>query len=493
VKPWPLRATLTLSYAGVIALLLVASGLLYYHAFARQLDADATMELRDMTSGVRGYIRFEGGGPTLTYDRSDPDQATFVQEATRYYQVYDANSGRLVVQSPALEPLGVHYTPNEVRAFRNQLGVFDVQTDHGRIRMSNSLLSPTAAEAYLVQVGVSLDQQDAALERFVSLLLWSLPISLLVVAVVGSWMAARALAPLARLAALTRTFGVASLHRRLPVRGAGDELDALAQAFNDVVARLERAVGEMRQFSAAMAHELRTPLAIIRGEIELSATDARLPDEHRRRLAGHLEEIDKLARLVTRLLTLVQAEAGEIPLARDAVDLAALSAMVVDALEPVAHAKHIWLAGAEAGGVVITGDRGWMERLLLNLLDNAIKFTPPGGTITVSVTREGNRARLAVRDTGVGMTADVLPHVFERFYRADAARSSQPHGAGLGLSLVKWIADRHGATIDVTSRPGSGSTFTLSVPLRDVRTAGAAAQEADVRTIPGPGSVSVRV
>jgi signal transduction histidine kinase len=113
---------------------------------------------------------------------------------------------------------------------------------------------------------------------------------------------------------------------------------------------------------------------------------------------------------------------------------------------------------------MMTGDRGWMERLLLNLLDNSIKFTPPGGTITVSVTRERNVAKLAVRDTGIGISAETQPHLFERFYRADSARSAHTDGAGLGLSLVKWIADRHGATVDVASRPGLGSTFTVCLP-----------------------------
>jgi len=148
------------------------------------------------------------------------------------------------------------------------------------------------------------------------------------------------------------------------------------------------------------------------------------------------------------------------------VDLAALCASVVDALEPVAQAKDVRLVCGRSSAVLVTADRGWMERLLLNLLDNAIKFTPPGGMVTVTVTREGNAARLTVRDTGVGMAADVLPHLFERFYRADSARSSQTDGVGLGLSLVKWIAGQHGATINVVSRPGAGSTFTVELPLQ---------------------------
>jgi len=471
---WTLRTTLTLSYAAVLALFLGALGVAYYHVFGRQLDADATAELREMTRAVHGYLRFEGGTPVLTYDPEDPDQVAFVQEATRYYQVYDAASGDLLVQSQALEPLGLHYTSAEVRAFVERPGVFDVQTDQRRIRLSNSLVTPAVGERFLVQVGVPLDQRDAALRRFLSLLIWSLPVTLLAVLIVGRWMAGWALAPLVRLAALTGTIGVDDLRRRLPTRGVGDEHDAIADAFNDVVARLERAVREMKLFAAAMAHELRTPLAALRGEMELSLTDTGSLDTHRQRVASQLEEIDKLARLVGQLLLLAQADAGEIPLQREVVDLAALGAAVVEALEPVAEAKNICLICERSGQVKITADRQWMERLLLNLVDNAVKFTPAGGTIVVSITRAARTAKLAVRDSGIGMAPDVVPHIFERFYRADSARSSQVDGAGLGLSLVRWIADQHKARLEVESRPGHGSTFTISMPISDAESRAAA-------------------
>ena len=153
------------------------------------------------------------------------------------------------------------------------------------------------------------------------------------------------------------------------------------------------------------------------------------------------------------------------PLARDPVDLAALGATVVEQLEPVARAGDVELACEASDDVIVTGDAGWLERLLLNLLDNAIKFTPARGRISLRVSRENGAARLDVRDTGVGIAPDALPHLFERFYRVDPARSRHADGAGLGLALAKWIADRHGATIAVTSRPGEGSTFTVRLPL----------------------------
>jgi heavy metal sensor kinase len=465
VRPRTLRTDLTLSYVGVLGVFLAALGFGYYHLFARQLDADATGELAEITRGVHGYIRFQDGLPLLAYDRDDPDQAAFVQDATRYYQVYDGNSGRLLVQSAALEPLGLHYTPGEVRAFLEHAAVSDVQTDQRRIRFSNSVLSPSIGERYLVQVGIPLDGRDVALRRLLTLLIWSLPFGLVAVLAVGRWMAGRALTPLARLAAAAQAITITSLHQRVPVRGVDDELDAVADAFNSAVAHLERAIGEMKQFSAAMAHEIRTPLAAIRADMELSLSARRSIEEHRRAAVSQLEEVDKLTRLVGQLLTLARAEAGELSVAHEPVQLAELCRSVVDSMEPVAQAKDVSLTFECSQQAEIVGDAGWLERLVLNLVDNALKFTPSGGAVTLSLRVEDRTARLAVRDTGGGIPADALPHVFARFYRADEARSRSQDGAGLGLSLVKWIVEGHEGTIGVTSRQGHGTTFTVRLPI----------------------------
>ena len=464
MRPLALRTQLTVFYTAILALLLTALGITYSQVLARQLDADATADLEEITSGLHGYLRFPNGAPSLTYDRTDPEQVAFVEGATRYYQIYDASSGQLLVQSPALAPLGLHYTPAEVQAFRDAPGIVDMQTDHGRIRLSSSLLSPGGGRTYLLQVGVSLDTIDSARQRFVRLLLWSLPTGAFLALILGRWMAARALAPLARMAEATRGIDVAGLERRIPVRGARDELDEVAHAFNETLARLEQAVAEMRQFSAAIAHELRTPLAVLRGQTELALMQARSAEDYQRALRDQLEELDTLSRLVSQLLTLARAEAGEIPLAREPVDLSALTVSIVEQLDPVAQAKGVGLSADAVGHVSVLGDVEWLERLLLNLLDNAIKFTPEGGHISVRVTTEGSDAVLEVRDTGVGIAPDALPHVFERFFRGDPARSAAAEGAGLGLSLVKWIADRHGARLSVDSRPNEGSTFVVRIP-----------------------------
>jgi heavy metal sensor kinase len=287
---------------------------------------------------------------------------------------------------------------------------------------------------------------------------------LLAAVLAGRWMAGIALAPLSRLAADVRSVDVTNLEQRLPVGGSGDELDEVAHAFNRTLTRLEHAVGEMRQFSTALAHELRTPLAALRGEIELAMLDSRAADDVRQRFASQIEEIDKLKRLIDRLLTLARAEAGQIPLAHERVDLRDLTRSVAEQIEPVAKFKAIEFE-CECESAIVRGDAAWLERLLLNLLDNAIKFTPPQGSVTLRLSQDDGYARIQVRDTGVGISPAVVPHIFDRFFRADPARSPATDGVGLGLSLAKWIVDRHNGRIEVDSQPGKGSVFTVRLPL----------------------------
>lgn len=459
-----LRSRLTLVYTAVFGLLLVAIAVVSYRVLAYQLDSDMTANLVELTSGLHGYLRLEHDGPAVTFDAGDPDQAAFVQEATRYYQVFDANTGRLIERSEAMRPLGLEFTPGEVSAFRDRLGTHDIQTDFGRIRLSNSMIAPPSGDSYLLQVGVSMSATDRVLQRFMVLLVILVPVGLGVALLAGRWMAGVALRPLTRVANAARTIDVGALQRRLPIRGARDELDEVALAFNDTLARLEHAVGEMRQFSTALAHELRTPLTALRGEIEIAIRERGLDADASPALASQLEEIDKLKRLIDQILTLARAEAGQIALARDEVDLGQLARRVVDQLELVAQDKSVDLRCEVADTVHVKGDEQWLTRLLLNLLDNALKFTAAGGRVTVSVSREPWWAVLSVDDSGTGIEAESLPHLFERFFRADPARSPSTQGAGLGLSLVKWIVEQHHGRIDVDSQPGRGSTFIVRLP-----------------------------
>ena len=463
MKPLPLRNSLTIVYTSILAVLVSALALATHAMFVRQLDNDATSSLEEKARGLHGYLQFKDGMPVLEYDRNDADSAAFVDDATDYYQVYDGHTGRLLVQSPGLESLGLQYTPDEVAEFRKNPGPHDVHTDRGRLRLITTVISPRPGEPYVVQVGDLLDSVDRTLAGFDRLLLWNILGGLAVAAFAGRWLAGRALAPLSQLAGATHAIGITSLDARLTVRGVGDELDQVAAAFNHALARVEHSVSEMRQFSAALAHELRTPLAILRGEAELALAPSSSDDERRQALSRQIDECDRLTRLINQILMLARAEAGEITMGTKIVDVALLAASVVEDIEPVAAARGIAMSCDGSGDALVRGDAGWLQRLLLILLDNAIKFTRQDGRIAVHYSRANGLVRVAVTDTGIGVAPDALPHLFERFYRADRSRSHETQGAGLGLALAKWIVDRHDGTITVTSRPGQGTTFIVSL------------------------------
>jgi heavy metal sensor kinase len=458
-----LRVRLTALYTAVFGVLFGAFTVVSYQVLARRLDDDATSHLAELAEGLHGFVRIREGEPTVVFNPADVSQSAFIHEATRYYRIYNASTGRLVGESTGFTLLGLRDVP-DVQKSRAQPTRFDLLTPQGRFRISTSVGSQGPSGEYLLQVGESLASMDGTLARYRDLLLWRVPVALIAAALATWWMSRFALRPLARVAAAAHVIDITTLGARLPLRGADDELDEVARAFNETLSRLERAVDDMRQFSMALAHELRTPLAALRGEIELDLRRPGLDETRRNTIGSQLEEIDRLKRLIDQILTLARAEAGQIPLRFTAVDLAALSAKLVDDLMPLAEARTIDLRCETRDGVMVQGDAGWLERLVLNLVDNALKFTKTGGRVVVRVVQTGNGASLEVRDSGVGMEPAVTSQIFDRFFRADRSRSSASEGAGLGLSLVKWIVDAHEGRIRVDSRPGEGSIFTVWLP-----------------------------
>lgn len=464
MKPLPLRTSLTVRFTALLAVVLTAVGLFSHVTLRRQLDADVSTQLQDRSRALEGYLQLDGASPTLVYDRADPGESAFIDDVTDYYRIYDADTGRLLAQSAGFRNVGLTYTAAELADLRRHPGLADVRTERGRLRVVTTVLTRAAGHTYLLQVGDPLDGVDTTLAGFDRLLLWQIVVGLVLALVVGRSLAMRGLAPLAHLATSTETIDIGNLHTRLAVRGTDDEADRVAGAFNLALARVERAVDDMRQFSAALAHELRTPLAILRGEAELALRQSASPDAMRQTLARQIDELDRLARLINQILTLARAEAGDIALARTPVDMSALGASVVDQLEGVASARGVSMTFESAGNAVVTGDAGWLERLLVILLDNALKFTREGGCVSLHVSRADESVRLTVRDNGVGIPAHAVPRLFERFFRVDGSRASTTEGAGLGLALARWIAERHDGRIGVTSEPDRGSVFVVTIP-----------------------------
>jgi heavy metal sensor kinase len=465
MKPLALRTKLALFYSITVSILLTGFALIYYNRLSAGLDNDLTQEVLDRAEGLHSYLRFdEEGQPVFTYDPDDPDEVTFVHTATRYYQVYDIKKGTLLQQSEEFKATAVVYSAPDILQYAQKgVSLFDVQTDEGRLRLRTEVVRVNG-NPYLLVVGASLRNVDDTLKSFLQEFAWLTPSGVLLAAVASLFMARKALEPVAALGKAAGAIGVSQLHQRLPVRGSNDELDYLAIQFNDTFARLEKAVNEMKQFTASISHELRTPLAVLRGEAEIALMQAETTDQYRRVLASQLEEFEKLTRMINQLLTLARAESGEVAIAHEPVDLSSMAQSLSEQLEPVAASKNVNLSWHCEPGVKVSGDPGWIERIVLNLIDNAIKFTGPGGQVDVRVSQNGNQRTLEVEDSGMGIPPDSVPHIFERFYRADPSRANRADGAGLGLSLVKWAVDQHHGSVDVETNPGKGSTFRVTFP-----------------------------
>jgi len=482
MRPLTLRTKLAVFYAIAVSLLLSGFALVYYRVLRVNLETGLNDELVERAAGLQGYLRFEDGRAIFVYDDKEPDQVSFVQGASRYFQLYDTKTGDLLAESPELEALGVQYSSNDVHQFAQAASGFnDLQTDQGLLRFRREIVTNYAGGRYLMLVGTSMEPMQDTLAGFLSSMAWLIPTGMLLAAISAWWMAGRALTPVAALAVAAREIAVGSLNRRLPVRGANDELDELAREFNETLARLERAVGEMKQFTSSISHELRTPLAVLRGEAEIALMQASTAEQYRNILASQLEEFEKLTRMINQLLTLARAESGEVKIGHEPVNVSTMTQSLAEQLKPVAASKDVAMESTCEKDVIVLGDSDWLERIILNLLDNAIKFTPAGGHVHVGLVHNSHGATLEVRDDGKGIPADALPYIFERFYRADPSRSNRVDGAGLGLSLVKWAVDQHQGTIRVESVPEKGTQVTVTLPV------------VSADRIPAPQEIDLRV
>ena len=317
----------------------------------------------------------------------------------------------------------------------------------------------------VVRVGMSRKGFYSAMYRFLLIVLVLLPVALLFAGGGGWILARRALKPVDRMTETARKIGAGQLNERLEPAGTHDELDRLAETLNDMLSRLDDAFAEMRQFTADASHELQTPLTILRGEIEVALRSQRSPEEYGTILKSALEEIERISRIVEGLLLLARADAGVLRMDSQPVDLVRLVEEVLDQTTLLARKRSINLVMGNTEPLEAAGDFVHLRRLFLNLVDNGIKYTPPGGTVKVSIERKGETAILSVQDTGIGIPPEEQEKVFQRFFRSQEARSAGQGGSGLGLSIAKSIAEAHGGKLELESIPGEGSVFRVSLPL----------------------------
>ena len=454
--PLSIRWRLTLLNTLALAVLLVGFAALVYALLARAVVGSVDAKLLECRRQLERESRIAEDPARLKY---------FIEEFWEHEQiaaaVYGPN-GQLLLRTDELAKDAIPPAPTaEPDSPRFQSARIPIL---GRQRVVAMRL-PNASDKRTVVLAASLADADQTMMQLRTVMLTAVPIMLIVSAVVAYALAARALAPLQSLVQESRSITAQSLHRRLPITNPHDELGHLAATINDMVGRLERSFTEMKRFTADASHELRTPLAVIRAETE-SALGKAGDEDVQQMLGSALEECIRLSRLTDQLLTLARQDAGLSEQRRDPVNLAQLAASVVETLRPLAEAKALALAvepGARPEEAVIRGDSDRLRQVLLNVLDNSLKHTA-AGSVTLRVKAAEKEVTIEVRDTGEGIPPDHLPHVFDRFYRVDKARTREQGGTGLGLSIAKSIIDAHGGRIELHSELGQGTTCVMSLP-----------------------------
>jgi two-component system OmpR family sensor kinase len=370
---------------------------------------------------------------------------------------------------PRLAPRGRIQLPLSVAALRNAAAgreTFETLAVTSRTAAPLRVLTMPVVEQgqviEVVQVAMSLEPIEMARSRFLLILLAMTPLALVIAGVGGWFLARRALAPVDAMVDAARRIEAEDLSRRIESTDSQDELGRLGAVLNDMLARLERSFATVSQFSADAAHELRTPLTILKGEIEVALRSSPGEAEYRRVLTSCLEEVDRLSALVEDLLFLARSDSGSVQVTQTPVDLATMVAEVGPALQALADAAGVMLSIPTSPPLWVGGNASMLFRLIFNLGENAIKYSPTGGRVELTLTRRGAKAVLEVRDTGPGIPLEEQTHIFDRFYRGDRARSRG--GVGLGLALARSIVSLHDGSIVVESTAGTGSCFRIVLP-----------------------------
>lgn len=465
-----LRTRLSVGYAASLSLLLfVYAALVYAVAYERlsievdhRLDQEVEIAERSLVADASGLLVWRPAAASADFEtlpnmlwidvhRAD---ASLLHRSLGGY----ARGGRV-------EPLAFQARPS---------GFFAVEMPNGtRLRVLQRSLS-VDGQAVTVRVAYAEEQIRRDLASFLLILAVGLPLAVIAASLAGYWLAGHALAPVARMTEEARAITADHLDARLPVPTAMDELGQLATTFNDLFARLERSFEQMRRFTADASHELRTPLTVIRSVGEVGLREPHTEAEYRDTIGTMLEEVERLTLLTTTLLELTRAEGGRVSLKREPFDLRDLVRDAASFIAVLAEEAGVRLElDLPAAATPAIGDWTTLRQATINLVDNAIKHSPHGASVTLSCTQQAGQVALSVQDRGEGIPADQLSRVFDRFYRVDAARSrssgNRVGGFGLGLAIANWAVQAHGGRIEVESVRGQGSVFRIVLPRDAVR------------------------
>lgn len=462
-RSWSLAARLTAWYAGSAFLLILAAVGFLYWMLARSLDRQDDNQIADQVRVLKDLLAERPGD--LVAVRQEAEEEFQSRQHTRVYvRLLDAG-GRVLVETPGmanlLDPTAFPPPATDFRRGSDRRSPDGTPFRVMSVRLAGD--TPGGPE-YVVQAAMDHGSEAALLAEYRRNLWVVLAAGLAVCVVAGHRIARRGLRPVRLVTDTARRIEPTNLGERIAADGLPAELLDLADTFNRMLDRLERSFTRLGQFSADIAHELRTPVNNLRGEVEVALGKPRTPGQYRELLASNLEEYVRLARLIDSLLFLARAENPHPQVGRDGLDVGTELATVCEFYEAVAGEKGVTLVVAVGSPVRAWLNRPLFQRAVCNLVENALRYTPVGGTVTLSAAASGGAVTVAVADTGSGIAPAHLPHVFDRFYRADPARSSEGRNVGLGLPIVKSIADLHGGTVTAASEVGRGTRVALTFP-----------------------------
>jgi heavy metal sensor kinase len=462
-----LRFRLAFSYVFFFAILLVLLGIVFRQTLSKTFESQMESILQEEWGAAKGYLRTGASGPDWFYDPMDPDEAFTVERLRRVYMLADT-AGHPLEWSLIYKSMGLE-SPDEIRAIlQSGQPATRIRKDEKGIpyMIRSGLMIDERGNRYYLAIGRAIDQNNIVIRDFTLNYLILVPIVLFLSGLLGWFLAGRALDPVNSVAETAQRITHSNLDMQIPMRHAGDELDRFIEAFNHMMTRLNSSFEQIRQFSTDVSHELRTPLTVVRGQLEVALFTAQNVDQYREAMAEALEGVDRLSNIVRALLMLSQAESGQLVLQRTHLDLGEITRDLVDEHQIPAEAQGVRLVSEISEPCPIFADRIQMERMISNLLGNAIKYTPSGGAVNVRLYCQHDHVKLVIEDTGVGIAPDHLPHIFDRFYRVPSADPDK--GLGLGLSFVAWIVKAHGGTVEVQSELQKGTRFVVTMPVEKV-------------------------
>ena len=455
---------LTLWYFAVLSVALIAFGGGMWFAMRRSLYGAVDESLRDRVRGVGRFIEEQGASLAPDEMRDEFREHSVLGPGGDLFQVCDSK-GNWLYRSSSLEDASIPaYSADQLKADSRYQ---DIRVRGVPLRLLSKHVE-VRGELYAVQVAAPVHELHQGLQRFLWILIAAIPVILGVASLGGYWMSRRALRPVDEITNAAQSISAQSLSRRLPVHETDDELKRLSSTLNAMFERLDGAFGRITRFTADASHELRTPIAFMRTSAELALRKQRSEAEYREALAQILSELERTSGLIEDLLLLARADSGSGQMRFQRMDLREALREACDQGRVLAESKHIaFESDLLPTPVEIEGDRQAIRRVFLILIDNAVKYTGAGGRVVVALHATNGTAIGEVRDSGIGISPADIPNIFERFYRADKARSREMGGAGLGLSIARWIIEAHRGDIQVESAPGEGSRFQVRLSTLD--------------------------